>query len=79
MVYKVNSQGDLIYANGMEGYVGGEPESFWQMVSSRSALPFEQHLLHMTLGSQRVKQNVSLSQLSWDHKENNKATMIEEE
>lgn len=62
----------------MEGYVGGEPESFWQMVISRSASPFEQHLLYMTLGSQRVKQNVSLSQLSWDHKENNKATVIEE-
>lgn len=62
----------------MEGFEGREPGSLWQLVSSLNRLYSLRYLLCVALGSQSMKWNVLLSQISLDHKENNKATVIEE-
>ena len=63
---------------GTRGSEVRESGSLGQLVSSLN-LSYLVRKSYVTLGSQSMKQNVLLSQISLDHKENNKATVIEEE
>lgn len=67
---------NLIIRMEIEGLEGREAG---QLVSSPNWLSSLRSLVYVALGSQSMKQNVLLSQISLDHNKNNQATVIEEE
>lgn len=67
---------NLIIRMEIEGFEGREAG---QLVSSPNWLSSLRSLVYVALGSQSMKQNVLLSQISLDHNKNNQATVIEEE
>lgn len=73
---KSAGQGDLIYANRNGGLWRQRTRKF--LTTGQLSKPYSVRNRYVTLGIQNMKQNVLLNLISLDHKENNKATVVEE-